>query len=97
MALKLILRLVVSNEVQKLKVMRNSLRVVEWINGQRCLENLWLRVIYENIITIKNTNADAPFMHVYKERNGMVQGGEWHGRWPIQRQYTYGNWQLAYL
>ena len=74
MALKLILRLVVSNEVQKLKVMRNSLRVVEWINGQRCLENLWLRVIYENIITIKNTNADAPFMHVYKEGNGMVDG-----------------------
>lgn len=64
---KLILRVEADKGVQKIQIIGDSLLVIEWMKGERKLENFNLRPIFKEILNIKNEIADF-FMLVYRER-----------------------------
>lgn len=66
LALKLVLGAGADKSVQKIQIIHDILLVIEWMKGERKLENFNLRP-FKEILNIKNEIADF-FMLVYRER-----------------------------
>eukprot|EP01018_Ginkgo_biloba_P002192 Gb_33330 [translate_table: standard] len=69
LALKLLLKLATDKEVRSLQVFGDSLVIIKWMQGRRRVENILLRLIYDEVQAIKTLFNRITFHHVYRERN----------------------------
>eukprot|EP01018_Ginkgo_biloba_P004985 Gb_28741 [translate_table: standard] len=69
LALKLLLKLAADKEVRMLQVFGDSLVLIECMRGNRRMENILLRLIYDEVQAFKTLFNRITFHHVYKERN----------------------------
>lgn len=71
LASNLVLTLVIDRGVQKLKVMEDSLLIINWLKGISFIHNFMLRPLYE-VLILKKLIDNIPFFHIYRERNAKV-------------------------
>jgi len=69
LACKYLLRFAKEKGCNKIQVFRDSLLVINWINGAQLCRNIFLAPILDEVLRKKSTFDNVLCAHVFRERN----------------------------
>ena len=72
LALKLLLQLVFNLGIQKLHIFGDSLLVIERMEKEKNVHNIFLCPLYDELMVIEISFQDMCFQHICRERNGVA-------------------------